>query len=211
MSSIHTFPADLPPALQQGHSFQPLANARNRKRDQGETRMRPRYRSVPDQCVISWFFETQEEFDTFHDWFEDTVVVGSSDFDLQVADRDTFGVTWWTARFIDEYKFEVDEVCRYTVSAQLLLVEELGPTRVAPGIEASGGIEFAGGVSFAPPLLRASGGIAFGGGVDFGLPALTPSGGIAFSGGWTIVSVEGFVTEDNDQFVTEGGDTLTPE
>jgi hypothetical protein len=212
VASLYTIPPSLPPGFREGHSFEPLANARVRQRDQGEARMRPRYRSVPDQCTITWRF-TQAEFDVFDEWFENTIRVGSFDFDLQVADRATqLGTTWFTARFVSDYERSDASGLRYRVSAQLLLVDELGPVRVAPGIEASGGIVFAGGVAFDPPPLLASGGIEFGGGVDFGPPVFMAGGGIAFGGGCHMGdAVAGFITEEGEQFASESGDAFTPE
>jgi hypothetical protein len=213
VASLYTIPPSLPPGLREGHGFEPLPNARVRQRDQGEARMRPRYRSVPDQCTITWRF-TQAEFDVFDEWFENTIIVGSTDFDLQVADRATaLGKTWFTARFLGDYERSDASGLRYRVSANLLLVDELGAVRVAPGIEASGGIVFSGGVSFDPPLLTPEGGITFGGSVDFGLPALMAGGGIEFGGGTEMEGgvSGGRVTEGTDARITEGSDNRVPE
>ncbi|MGA0608825.1 hypothetical protein [Caldimonas sp. KR1-144] len=210
MASIYVLPESMPPALRDGHSFQPLPNARKRDRDAGESRMRPRFRSVPDVCTVSWFIEDQAVFDAFHDWFEETIVVGTEDFDIQVADREAFGRRWYTARFIDDagYEVQIDECGRYTVSATLWLVEDIGTERVAPGIEASGGIVFGGGASFELAALAGSGDIAFSGGAVFVPPALLAAGGIEFEGGAEFpASVEARITEDDEDRLTEDDET----
>jgi hypothetical protein len=212
--SIYLLPPSLPPGLRDGHGFEPLPNARVRDRDQGEARMRPRFRSVPDRCTITWRF-TQAEFDVFDEWFENTIVVGTEDFDLQVADRATEqGISWWTARFIGEYERADASGLRYRVSATLLLVDEIGAVRVPPGIEASGGITFDGEVSFEPAVIAASGDIAFDGGVSFDVPDLLASGDIAFDGGVEMsggTAGSGLLTESGEVYLTEGGVPLITE
>jgi hypothetical protein len=199
VASIRVFPEGLPAALVAGHGFEPLPNARRRERDQGESRMRPRYRSVPEMCAASWLFN-QEEFDQFHDWFEDTLLAGSLDFDVRVQHRGTqFGTTWYTAIFPDGYSADVQHGILYLVTAPLLLRESLGTLRIAPGISASGGIVFEGGVRMGAFVLQASGSISFDGGARVGLTGIQAAGGISFGGGSdTEGSAQFLFREDDD-------------
>lgn len=174
MSSVRVFPSSLPTALADGHGFQLLENARPRARDQGESRMRPRWYTVPERCTVRWRF-TQTQFDAFHAFHEGTLLSGSLDFDVLVQRRGeasgtSDGVTWYTALFEGEYSFEVDKTQRYVVSATLRLVEELGPERVPPSIESSIVLNFGMTARTLPPLLTAT--IS----LPFGLQALMPTG-----------------------------------
>lgn len=183
MASIREFPPALPAALVQGHGFQPGPNATPRERDQGERRMRPRYRSAPDLCSASWLF-TQEEFDEFHDWFEDVLLAGSLDFDVRVQHRGTeYGTTWYTAVFAQDYVAEVLHTLLYRVTAPLVLRELIGPVRVPPTVQALGRVAFGGGGVMGRPVLAARGGIAFSGGAGMGSVPLQGRGSVAFGGG----------------------------
>lgn len=143
MSSVRVYSLDLPEPMVDEYGFQPKPNARLRDRDQGEARMRPRWRSVPELLTVNWTLVTQEEFDVFHEWYERDLDVGSLDFDLPVQARGTpFDFTWYTAQFVGDYKCEVLDPFGYLVSATLLLIEELGSVRIPPGIEASIGLPF---------------------------------------------------------------------
>lgn len=151
------------------YGFQPKPNARLRDRDQGEARMRPRWRSVPELLTVNWTLITQEEFDIFHEWYERDLDVGSLDFDLQVQARGTpFELTWYTAQFVGDYKCEVLDPFGYLVSATLLLIEELGTVRIPPGIEVTIGLPFALIANTAPPPFAAIIGL------NFVLTAITP-------------------------------------
>lgn len=157
-----------------GHGFQLLENARPRARDQGESRMRPRWPSVPERCTVRWRL-TQAQFDTFHAFHEDDLLSGSLDFDVQVqlrgeASGTSSGVTWYTVLIEGEYSVEVDKTQRYVVSATLRLVEELGPVRIPPGIEASIVLSFGLSAQTLPPPLAAT--IS----LNFALQALMPTG-----------------------------------
>lgn len=209
MASIRVFPESLPAALVAGHGFEPLPNARIRERDQGESRMRPRYRSVPEMCAASWLLD-QDQFDVFHDWFEDSLIAGSLDFDVRVQLRGTqTGTTWYTAVFPQGYSADVTHGLLYRINAPLLLREELGPIRIAPGISAWGAIEFTGSVRMTPFVLSASGAITFDGGVGVGLSGIQASGGISFGGGAAVESVVLSVMREDDNGAereTDSGD-----
>ena len=136
-SSLQLYPPSLPPTLAQGHGFTPLANGRQRKRDAGEMRVRPRYRSTPEHATVVWVYD-QTQFDVFDAWFENDLLVGSQVFDVQLHQRGgVLAALWYAARFVDEYQVQELEGLRYQVTATLLLLEELGPVRITPGIELS--------------------------------------------------------------------------
>lgn len=183
MASIREFPPALPAALVAGHGFQPVPNARPRDRDQGEMRLRPRYRSSPEVCSASWLFD-QDQFDAFHDWFEDELQAGALDFDVRVQHRGTeYGTTWYTAVFAQDYAAEVLHTLLYRVTAPLVLRELIGPVRVPPTVQALGRASFSGGAGMGEAALSASGGIALGGGAGMGAVPLQGRGAVAFGGG----------------------------
>ena len=126
------YPDTLPRPLVAGHGFTPLPNARERERDAGERRMRPKYRSVPDSCTVSFVY-TQAEFDAFHEWYEGELEGGVRDFDMQLQARGTdSGLTWFVCRFVGDYGFEdlmTADGIMYRVSATVLAVDEIGEDR----------------------------------------------------------------------------------
>jgi hypothetical protein len=229
MPSLIVFPATLPSALVQGRSFQQVPNARPRERDMGESRARPRYRRTEELVAVSWMLQ-QAQLDTFHDWYEDELIVGTDRFDLQLQGRgaEPFGMLWYSARFVGDYtaEFVPGESIRdlagavigqrhlYRVSATLRLIEEIGASRTPPGIELLGGIVFGtGGMQFPAATLALQGGIVFGaGGMAFPSSALAAEGdGIVFGGGEMEmaggeIDPSERVVESDESRVTEGGE-----
>jgi hypothetical protein len=126
------FPETLPKPLVAGHGFTPLPNARERDRDAGERRMRPKYRTVPESCSVAWML-TQAEFDILHEFYESDLAGGTLDFDIQLQARGTeSGLTWFECRFVGDYGFEdvmTADGLMYRVSATLLAVDEIGEDR----------------------------------------------------------------------------------
>lgn len=162
MSSVRVYPEDLPAMLVDPLSFTPEPNAKERPRDQGEMRMRPRFRSVPDLCTASWIFQTQEDFDAFDEWYEDTLQAGSLDFDIQAQDRGTqYGHRWYTAQIVGDYRADVIVGPRYRVTATLRLIDDLGTVRIPPGIEATIGLNFTLAAQTVPPSFAATIGLNF--------------------------------------------------
>lgn len=184
MPSLLAYPSTLPSGLVQGRTFQPMANAQARDRDQGEARMRPRYRRTHETVSVSWFF-TQEQFDDFHEWYEDGIIVGSERFDLELQGRgaDPFGLIWYTAQFVGDYSFEhTPQRLYYRVTATLRLVDEIGAVRTPLGLESLGEIAFTGAAEFAAPALAALGSIAFSGDAEMFTPEPEAVGSVSFSG-----------------------------
>ena len=159
MSSIRVFPQHLPAALVAGHGFEPQPNARQRERDQGEMRLRPRWRSVPEHASVTWLLD-QDGFDAFDAWFEDSLKAGTGDFDVRVQHRGTqWGTTWYTAMFLGGV-YGCDVVpsatgLMYRVTASLQLIEELGPVRVSPGITATLRVNYSLTARTTPPTITA--------------------------------------------------------
>jgi hypothetical protein len=215
VSSIRLIPTGLPTALADGHGFQPLENARPRQRDQGEMRMRPRWRTTPERCTVRWRF-TQAQFDLFDAWYEDTLRAGTLDFDVPVHRRgqtsgDSSGLTWYTALFEGDYACEVDKTQRYFVSATLQLLDDLGPDRVPPGITSTIALDFGLSAQTLPPLLAAT--IE----LNFGLQAVMPSGatgatieldfGLAWVAGSTPPGASIRETDSGEEREVDSGDT----
>lgn len=177
-SSLQVYPPSLPPTLAQGHGFTPLPNGRQRKRDAGEMRMRPRYRSTPEHATVVWVYD-QSQFDVFDAWFENGLLVGSQVFDVQLHRRGgVLEALWYVARFVDEYQVQELEGLRYQVTATLLLQEELGPVRITPGIELSApGWGFGGRVAMPAAAIQMAGmGVRWRGGVLLGAAYMEVSG-----------------------------------
>ena len=119
--------------------------------------MRPRWRTVPELLNLSWIFVTQEQFDTFDEWYEDYLVAGSLDFDLPVQARGTdFEFQWYTAKFVKDYKSEVLDPFGYLVTGTVELIKDLGSVRIPPGIQATIGLPFTVTVETAPPPFAAT-------------------------------------------------------
>lgn len=151
-------------------------SAQPRDREQGEQRMRPRFRSVPDIVEVSWQL-TQNEFDALDTFFNDTLRAGERTFDARVHFRGTaLGTEWFTCQWVGEYTwnagFPSEGGFEYEVSARFRLLESLGATRTAPGITAGDRDTDTGGARMAGPRLRSSGtdgssGGAFTGRIDY--------------------------------------------
>lgn len=184
-SSLQAYPPTLPAAMVQGHGFTPLANGRGRDRDAGEKRLRPRYRQAPEQASVAWVF-TQDQFDAFDAWFEGDLVVGSQVFDVQLHERGGLQTTlWYVSRFVGDYAAQELEGLRYQVTATLLLLEELGPVRVLPGIELGRpGWTFGGRVGVPAAAIALGGvGVCWMGGVNLGVGYVELSGAGVVAGG----------------------------
>jgi hypothetical protein len=200
----------------------------------GESRTRPRYRRTHELVSVSWMLP-QAAFDTFDDWYENELIVGAVQFDLQLQGRtsDPFGLLWYSAQFVGDYTSEfipgesihdlsgavIGQRFLYRVSATLRLVDEIGAVRVPPGIELLGGIFFGGGeMQFPAAELALEGdGIVFGGDIEFPVFPLAAEGdGIVFGGG-EMEMAGGFVaslarvTEAGESRVTEGGENRQTE
>lgn len=147
--------------------------------------MRPRYRSTPEHATVVWVYD-QTQFDVFDAWFENDLLVGSQVFDVQLHQRGgVLAALWYAARFVDEYQVQELEGLRYQVTATLLLLEELGPVRITPGIELSApGWAFGGRVAVAMPVLSVRGaGVAWRGATVLGSAYAEVSGpGVQFLG-----------------------------
>jgi hypothetical protein len=161
MVSPNVMPPLVPPPQAAGHSFEQVPLSRDRARDQGESRRRPRFRSSPQTVQVSWAL-TQEEFDALDTFFHGTLLAGELDFDLQVHQRgSSFAREWFTARWVSPYAWDVgtqDEGgLAYRVQATLWLLESLGESRVSPGIRAAGADVDTGRALAVPGPLVASG------------------------------------------------------
>lgn len=123
--------------------FAPIDIARSVPMDQGEMRRRPRFRSVPQAATVSWRFE-QAAFDTFWDWYEDELLAGEREFDVQLERQggpgagDNGRLQWWTAQFIETPKHQVLSGYRYIVSAKIMLRGAPFDARTPLGVRASG-------------------------------------------------------------------------
>lgn len=156
MSSIRVYPSNLQPALVDGYTITPGPNGRQRPRDQGELRIRPRWTTVHDTCELSWDF-LQSDFDIFEHWYEYDLQAGTLDFDIQVHEYGSVDdLTWYTAKIRGEYTCRVSQVLDYNVRATVDLIENLGTLRIPPGIQATIGLNFGLTARTAPPQIAAT-------------------------------------------------------
>jgi hypothetical protein len=210
MPSLIVVPAALPLLRVSPHAFSPQPTVRERPRDQGESRTRPRFRGAPPQVLTGEWMLTQEEFDVFYAWHEDDLRAGTEPFDIQVEAQGggpVGGLTWWTVR-LRQTAWETLGLMYWRVFVELLLVDEIGEFRVAPGLMARGSIVFAGHAVSPGPGVGAQGSIVFGGyAVAPVLPARA-QGSIVF-GGYAIapgLEVDVRITTLGDTRVTTSGD-----
>lgn len=154
-------PSSLPRPLAGQHVYDGIDAAETVPKDQGELRRLPRYPSVPRRLALAWRFN-QEQFDTFWDWYEDTLAAGARRFDVfvgRLGEAITPGIapgTWRTAQFIEVPQYE-PSAGRYLVRARVLCIGAPFDTRTAPGLLASGVDDDSGGAVFASSGLLASG------------------------------------------------------
>jgi hypothetical protein len=218
MASPFALPDAVPPPLASGHSFSVAPLGRPRDRDQGERRMRPRFRFVPLEVDVSWAL-TQAEFDALDVFFNDTIRAGESSFDARVHLRGSdFAREWFTCQWIGDYEWSVGtasaEGLEYRVSTRLRLLESLGETREAPGILASGADVDTGGARLAAGILRASGTDVDDGTADFEGIQTFAGGADTDDGGWNtgLVVSQDRVTEAADlRELEESTDTRVTE
>lgn len=143
MPSPLVIPATIPPALSRVR-FEPIDAAKTVEQDQGELRRRPLYSTVPQVLKVSWYLN-QTQFDTWWDWYEETLEVGARKFDVPIERQGGPGagsntrLEWWTAQFHGEpYSVQTGPLGdEYEITAQLLLIGEPFDIRVPPGIVAS--------------------------------------------------------------------------
>ena len=213
MASLHVVPALLPGLKADPHSFVPLPLAAGRARDQGESRLRPRRRAAPPQRLRGEWLLTQPQFDAFFAWYETELYAGTEPFDVLVQAQGGALGSWWTARFTAPYQAQVQSGLRWAVSVELLLIDELGQFRVAPGLEASGAILFAGyAVAPASGSAGAAGAIVFAGYALAPTAPLRAEGAIVFGGeafapagtGYILREDSGYILrEDNSRILRE--------
>ena len=126
MASL-VFPAALPTARADGHSFEPQEIARNVEFDAGEPRVRRLYRTAPSIARVMWSF-TQSEFAAFHAFHEDDLIAGERVFFVPLARQGVVGLSYWAARFVEvdgaTYQASAKDGGRWDVSAVLLLTGE---------------------------------------------------------------------------------------
>lgn len=171
----HAWPAALPAFLLAGHALAHVGVGEQVDYEQGESRERRTDEWAPRIASVSARM-TQAQFDLFDGWFETDLQAGTRRFDARVADPGSAPAyaAWWAAQFIGPYRVSAASA-RYTVSAELLLLDGPYAVRVAPGLAArsvvrvadrlrglSGGalrarsvVRAADAVRFAPERLRA--------------------------------------------------------
>lgn len=185
MASIRVVPKTLPIAIVDGHTYSQITNGRIRNRDTGESRIRSRYSTVPEQLHVGWILPLQEQFDVFDEWYEEDLASGTLNFDLQIDNRGTATeFTWYTCQFEGDYRCEVLDPFGYQIRATLRLVEDLGTLRIPPGIESTIGLRFGLSARTVPPTLAATIGLHFGLQARMALPSLQASIGLSFGLAW---------------------------
>jgi hypothetical protein len=208
VSSVRLYPPALPIAHVDGHAFQSEPNARKRPRDQGEMRMRPRFRSVPELLTATWMYKTQEEFDAFDAFYEDALLSGSLEFDVPVHDRGTpTGRRWYTAQVVGDYRCDFDLPRIYRVTATLRLIEDLGTVRIPPGIQATIGINFGLTARTQAPTVAATIGLNFIMTAQAPVPAPGALISLDFAMAWVVPSGDPLLSQDRETDAGEARET----
>jgi len=136
MSTDIAFPAQLPVGKLAGHVIDAVDISERTIYEAGEQRVRRLFTIVPQKASVSWFL-SQEHFDIFDDWYENTLLAGSFPFDVQVAGEGVVGVVWYTANFITPYTMETVATRwgpMYRIGTSLLLMGESFGSRVATSL-----------------------------------------------------------------------------
>lgn len=113
-------PDSLPLPSSQNHVFTNVSMAQAVQFETGDVRRRRRYTRAPQLLDLQWEL-SQTEFDTFHNWFEQTLMAGARQFDLQVASQTSVDVVWNSALFTRPYEATLDLGGKYIVRATLLV------------------------------------------------------------------------------------------
>lgn len=208
MASIRVFPKNLPIAIVDGHTYLQITNGRIRNRDAGESRIRPRYSVVPEQLRVGWILPLQEQFDVFDEWYEEGLISGTLDFDLQIDNRGTATeFTWYTCQFEGDYTCEVLDPFGYQIRATLRLIDDLGTLRIPPGIETTISLNFGLSARASAPQLAASIGLNFGLWAEIPLGPMEASISLNFGLAWALPASDMRETDIGDIRETEAGDT----
>lgn len=132
--SYHAYPAHLPRWMVPDHVFTDVGTTEETEYEQGEARARALYTFAPQIATVYAELD-QDDFDDFWDWYEGEMRAGGVRFDTQLANQGGTSVSWWTAQFIDGYRWSYLPGGDYAVSADLLLVDGPYASRTAPGLE----------------------------------------------------------------------------
>ncbi len=129
----------------------------------------------------------QEQFDVFDEWYEEGLISGTLDFDLQIDNRGTATeFTWYTCQFEGDYTCEVLDPFGYQIRATLCLIDDLGTLRIPPGIETTISLNFGLSARASAPQLAASIGLNFGLWAEIPLGPMEAGISLNFSMEWTV-------------------------
>ena len=167
VESVGPIPSDLPAPLINPHEFQRFDVAATQTREAGDVRRRARFRSVAQRTRVQWLF-TQDQFDTFWDWYESTLDAGAAAFDVNVAAQGVDGVrrsfesVWWVAQFANPYSAEAVNSgparrVMYRISAELMLRGTPSTDRPAGTFRASGRVLHTGRATISAMSILATG------------------------------------------------------
>jgi len=117
MSSSISFPSDLPVPLRDTYSETFEEIHRSLDMEVGTARRRARMRTAPRRFSLSLVLD-QVEFAVFDSWWQNTILGGERQFDIQLLDEDDVDpLVWYTVNVVDgEYSLNVTQSFDYEIS-----------------------------------------------------------------------------------------------
>lgn len=125
MSSSIRFPSDLPVPLRDTYSETFEQIHRSLDMEVGTARRRARMRTAPRRFSLSFILD-QAEFSVFDYWWQNTILGGERQFDIQLLDEDDIDpLVWYTVNVVNgEYSLNVPQSFDYEVSFTVRAVGE---------------------------------------------------------------------------------------
>lgn len=145
-------PPNILPPDREGYSDTYESTRSNVPMEIGPARVRNRMRAAPRIFNIKWTL-SQEVYSIFDIWWQETILGGDLEFDIQLLD-DTDTLVWFTVRWIEgTYKAEISEAGKWSVTGAIRTISDSFATRPAgtdelngrskPGIVAKGFLQIA--------------------------------------------------------------------
>lgn len=137
------WPLGFPPPLRDGYGWEPQQSSRTNpfQPEHGMSRVR-RKTTREDRLVdVKWFIKGGAQFSAFVSWWQNDLLAGERDFDVELEQDDGQGVIWYTCKWLDEYAAEATPEGDWFISGKLLTLgsgfatRELGSLRGRAVIE----------------------------------------------------------------------------
>ena len=116
-----TYPTTLPVWLHDGHAFEAVPFTNDTRPERGEDRIRQVFRSAPQIAIVSALY-TQDEYDDWCEFFEDTLQVGARWFIAPMKSQTANELVYWRAMIVGQPTEDVLHLGRYRISLRLLVI-----------------------------------------------------------------------------------------